>query len=177
MSGMSDNNAASTSAAAAHEDSHHPLEIMPSVHQGPFLCTHPSPLSRGLCTPPGSFNHSYNIVEAWEQKHLPRLQYETLDHAVYRWSLSDWSWDRLEKRRQKLFSPEFSCGGHTWCVCRMHIPWMLHSRPTAMHSHISLASFSEVAGLFSPAMRHQPFAVPPLPRAPLPPQRRAHPHV
>ncbi|KAH7103433.1 cysteine proteinase [Auriculariales sp. MPI-PUGE-AT-0066] len=83
---MSADNAASTSAAAAHEDSLQPHEIPPSVHQ----------------------------VDAWEQKHLPRLQYDTLDHAVFRWSLADWSWDRLEKRRQKLFSPEFKCGGHNW---------------------------------------------------------------
>ncbi|KZW03198.1 cysteine proteinase [Exidia glandulosa HHB12029] len=86
MSAMADSNAgASTSAAAAHEDSQ-PVEIPPSVYD----------------------------VASWERKHLPQLPYDVLDSTVFRWTLKDYSWERLEKRRQKLYSEPFKCGGHTW---------------------------------------------------------------
>lgn len=48
---------------------------------------------------------------------MPQLPYAVLDATVFRWSLKDYSWDRLEKRRQKLYSAPFTCGGHTWCAC------------------------------------------------------------
>ncbi|EJD38187.1 cysteine proteinase [Auricularia subglabra TFB-10046 SS5] len=84
---MADNNnhAASTSAAAAHEDSQ-PVDIPPSVYD----------------------------EAAWQSKHLPTIPYEVIDSTVYRWSLREYSWERLEKRRQKLYSQPFKCGGHTW---------------------------------------------------------------
>lgn len=51
--------------------------------------------------------------EAFAAKHLSDMGEEVDDFQVFRWPLKDYR--RMDK---KTLSPEFSCGGHKWCVPR-----------------------------------------------------------
>ena len=49
--------------------------------------------------------------DAFAAKHIPHLGHAVKESKVFHWRAEGWK--KLDK---KLTSPEFSCGGHKWCV-------------------------------------------------------------
>lgn len=49
--------------------------------------------------------------EAFAAKHMPDLGQEVDDFQVQTWKIENWS-----QQGKRLQGPEFSCGGHKWCV-------------------------------------------------------------
>jgi ubiquitin carboxyl-terminal hydrolase 7 len=47
--------------------------------------------------------------KAFAKSHMPELHEEVEDFAVYTWNLQNW-----KKLENKMTSPEFQCGGHSW---------------------------------------------------------------
>lgn len=51
--------------------------------------------------------------EAYAAKAMPDLGLEVADFQAQTWRIEQWS-----QQPKRLVGPEFSCGGHKWCVQR-----------------------------------------------------------
>jgi len=58
-----------------------------------------------------SLAHPHPPDDAFAAKHIPHLGYTVKESKVFHWRAQGW-----KKLEGKLTSPEFSCGGHKWCV-------------------------------------------------------------
>ena len=61
--------------------------------------------------PAGPLAYPLLLDGAFAAKHIPHLGYAVEGSKVFHWMAQGW-----EKLDKKLTSPEFSCGGHKWCV-------------------------------------------------------------
>jgi hypothetical protein len=53
--------------------------------------------------------------EAYAAKAMPDLGLEIEDFQAQTWRIEQWS-----QQPKRLVGPEFSCGGHKWCVSLLH---------------------------------------------------------
>lgn len=51
------------------------------------------------------------VDEAYAQKAMPDLGLEIEDFQAQTWRIENWS-----QQAKRIVGPEFSCGGHKWCV-------------------------------------------------------------